>query len=414
MFVIPYHDDFRFQVSGTSVESMPPIDKLSALALANEIAITLGDKLYDIQLLPYLPPIDPFFLSTIGFIPYIDVIDWVSEGDVTESIDFDLIKNGNNDPIGAVIYCEKSNFTLNIRLGLSSSDNKILAEDEAKIESQCNFFRLCSPNFNGVFEFNLAKNGMSVDGFVANCTYKPIQPFVNVQPLFKGLYGSNFKDSRGLICGGDFSLPIIKDAWITYQNNNKNFADIFARDIQNLDVTQKQEALKEAISLGSGVVGGGGAGAIAGAKYGGGMGAVAGAALGTAVGGVGAYIDAALGRERRAEAKDYMIDRFNMNLQNIKAIPQSLARNSSFTLVNKIFPFLEYYSCTEEEKNALRRKITFDGMTVGRVDYVGNFMSLNYSAEKYFKGQLIRAEGIEEDTHYINALYEEIAKGVYI
>ena len=409
MFVIPYHDNFVFDV-GTPAT---PISKLAALALASEIAIALGDKLYDIQLLPYMPPIDPFVEYSVLFTPHIDIIDAVTEGYAVEGVEFDLIKKGDNTAIGAIIYCDQSNFSLDIRISNYSTGNRLLAEDEAKIESQCNFYRLCSPNYNGVFEFNLAKNGMSVDGFVANCTYKPIQPFINVQPLFKGLYGSNFKDSRGLILGGDFSLPIIKDAWITYQNNNKNFADIFARDIQNLDVTQKQEAIKEAISLGAGVVGGGGAGAIAGAKYGG-MGAVAGAALGTTIGGVGAYIDAALGRERRAEAKDYMIDRFNMNLQNIKAIPQSLARNSSFNIVNKIFPFIEYYSCTDIEKEALRRKIQLDGMSVGRLDYIGNFMSENYQANKYFKGQLVIAFGIEEDTHYINALYEELAKGVYI
>ena len=68
---------------------------------------------------------------------------------------------------------------------------------------------------------------MSVDSFLIDCTYKPFNPLIRIQPSFKGLYGSSFMDGRGLICGGDFSLPIIKSAWVTYQQNNKNFANIF-------------------------------------------------------------------------------------------------------------------------------------------------------------------------------------------
>jgi hypothetical protein len=63
-----------------------------------------------------------------------------------------------------------------------------------------------------------------------------------------------------------------------------------------------------------------------------------------------------------------------MNLANIKAIPNSLTRNSAFTITNKIFPFIEYYSCSPEEKEALRNKIKYDGMTVGRIGNVSDFM----------------------------------------
>lgn len=411
MFVIPYGDYHCETGNGTIRGNL--INKETALRIANEIAIQLADKLYDIQLLPYNPSweyglriytySEPYFFY-LPIAPYVlSFID--EEGTDPTDITFSYILNGNDEKISAILFPNVSNFTVTINKTLTATDN-------AKIESQCNFYRLCSPNYNGVFEFNLAKNGMSVDSFLIDCTYKPFNPLIRIQPSFKGLYGTSFTDGRGLICGGDFSLPIIKDAWITYQQNNKNFASMFARDIENLDVAQRQEKIKEAVTLGSGVVGGGAAGAVGGAKIGGVYGAIAGAAAGTAIGGIGAAIDAQLGGERRAEAKDYAIDRFNMNLGNIKALPQTLARNSSFTTINKIFPFLEYYSCTQEEKDALQRKITYDGMTVGRIDFITNFTSL--TASNYFKGQLIRAEGLEEDTHYINALYDEIAKGVYI
>ena len=143
-----------------------------------------------------------------------------------------------------------------------------------------------------------------------------------------------------------------------------------------------------------------------------GIGAGVGAIAGLTVGTAGAAIDSVLSSARRAEAKDFAIDRFNMSLESIKAMPLSLTKVSAFTLINKIFPFIEYYSCTDEEKEALRNKIQYDGMTVGRIGTIAQFQSPE--EKHYFKGQLIRAVGIEEDTHFVNTLYEELAKGVYL
>lgn len=408
MFVIPYTNELGFR-AGPNLPFAGPtmVNKEQALMIAADIAEQLGDQLYDIQLLPYIPDFQDW-IQRWNNSAYPNIKYWINITDKTVNVDYAEINTATTPPdtIGLILFPQRSNSSYTIQ-------KEFYANSNWKIESECNFYRLCSPNYNGVFEFNLAKNGGSVIYFNVDITYKPINPFIRITPQFKGLYGQTFQDGRGLVLGGDFSLPIIKDAWITYQQNNKNYATMFARDIQNLDVSQKQERIKENISLGAGIVGGGAGGAVAGAKLGGGYGAIAGAAAGTAIGAVGAAIDARLGQERRAEAKDYAIDRFNMNLANIKAIPDSLAKNSAFTIINKIFPFVEYYTCTDEEKEALRRKITYDGMTVGRIDYISNFMGGEYQ-QKYFKGQLIRALGINEDNHYLNALYEEIAKGVYI
>ena len=204
----------------------------------------------------------------------------------------------------------------------------------------------------------------------------------------------------------------MKDAYITYQLQNKNFSSIFARDIQNLDFTQKQERFKEPFLLGVGAIGAGAAGAIAGSK-GGAYGAAAGAVVGLGAGGIGGAIDAKLNEERRAEAKDYAIDRFKLNLGNIQALPECLTKSSAYDITSKIFPFIEYYTCTNEEITALENKIKYDGMTVGRIDTISTFMGGN-EAQKYFKGQLIRALGIFDNEDFIEALYNELAKGVYI
>ena len=44
-----------------------------------------------------------------------------------------------------------------------------------------------------------------IDSFDIECTYKPYNPYIHISPNYKGLYGKDFDDIRGLICGGDFS-----------------------------------------------------------------------------------------------------------------------------------------------------------------------------------------------------------------
>lgn len=364
-----------------------------SLAIANEIVKNLGTKLYDIQLLPFCP---------------VDFNTIYNLDNLTEGKDYDFIKKGA-DFAGAIIYPKKSNFSKFISKSLS-------VKTSLKVDSQCRFYRICSPNYNGVFEFNLAKNGGSISGFYVDGTYKPYSPYIRIAPEFNLLYGANYHDGRGLICAGDFSLPIMNSAWENYQIQNKNYANIFNREIQNLDVMQRQEKLLQAIQAGAGIVTGGVAGAVAGAKAGP-YGAIAGAILGTGAGIAGGIVDVELGNERRKEARDYAIDRFNLSLANIKALPDSLIKNSAFTINNKVFPFIEFYEPTEEEIKALENKIIYDGMTVNRIDKLVNF----YEAGNphYFKGQLIRFESDINpskriDSNQVNAIMDELLKGVYI
>ena len=83
-----------------------------------------------------------------------------------------------------------------------------------KLANECDVIRLVSQNYSAIFEFSPAKSG-GVDGFLADCTYKPWSPYIHILPKLKGLYGDNFvsiDDARGLICGGDMSLPQLSNA----------------------------------------------------------------------------------------------------------------------------------------------------------------------------------------------------------
>ena len=284
--------------------------------------------------------------------------------------------------------------------------------EDLKVSNECDFIRLSSPNYNGQFEFSVAKNG-SVEFFNVDYTYKPFQPYIHINPNFKGLYGEDYNDARGLICGGDFSLPMITSAWTNYQVANKNYQEIFDRQIQNMDTNYQIQKVKEGWGIASGTITGMAAGALAGSKIlaspGSGIGgAIAGGAASLA----GGLADLGLNEKAYNESRSYAKDMYGYNLGNVQAIPYALSKTSAFTENNKIFPIIEYYSCSDKEKTALRNKIKYNGMTIMRIDNIASFYNEGYP--KYIQGELIRDDYLTDDFHTLDACYTELRKGVYI
>ena len=261
---------------------------------------------------------------------------------------------------------------------------------------------MCSPNWNGQFEFNAAKNG-GVKTINVDCEYKPFQPYIHLNPNFNLLYGQDFNDARGLICNGDFSLTQVSDAWANYQRQNVNYEKIFNRQIQNMEVNNNIQMSKSVAQASLGMLGG----AIGGAMAGG----VLGGMFGAAASGLGAAADIGLLKASQQEAIDYTKDQFGYSLGNIQALPDSLTKVSAFNNNNKIFPVIEYYSCTDEEKTALENKIKYNGMTVMRIGTIREFLQEEPS---YIKGKLIRVTTAPEDFNYVNELANEFNKGVFI
>lgn len=384
MFCIPYSDTLVIHKNATPY---CVANKSIAVNMATQIAAATGSaNVYDVQLLPYCP------------VRYCILDDGTFD---IKSAKHDIIKDSNDATLGVILWATTSAFTIDIQ-------HEIVVTDP-KIESQTDIYRLTSPNFNGQFEFNAAKNG-GVESFNIDCNYKPFNPYIHVNPNFKLLYGQDFNDARGLICGGDFSLPQLSNAWANYQLNNKNYQAIFDRQIQNMEVNNKVQRQKEIIGAAIGTVQGGMMGAASGMQYGPGA-AIAGGAGGTLASLGGGIADVYFNEQLRNEALDYTKDMYGYNLGNIQALPTSLTKTSAFTYNNKIFPILEYYTCTDQEKQALRDKIKYNGMTVMRIGTIAEFIP---NAEKqYIKGRIIRLEGIEEDYHFLKAISEEIFKGAF-
>lgn len=363
--------------------------------LAVNIIKEFGENgVYDCQILPYCPC--RYLMDSIG------------ELNLTESNKEKAwipILNAENEEeqVGYLLWARKSSDSFTIAQPIKTNLN---TPEEIKISNECDIYRLCSPNYNGVFEFSVAKN-KGVDFFNVAFTYKPYAPYIHVAPNFKGLYGDNFNDARGLICNGDFSIATLTDQWKTYEINNKNYENIFNTQIKTMDENNKLNLISQAISMpfnaaATGVTVGALGGGVAG-----------GIAAGTAslAGGIG---DIAIGQAMYQNNRQAQIDVFNYNLQNIKARPDTLTKISAHNINNKNFPFVEYYTCTNAEKDALRNKLKYEGMTVMTIGKIEDFLEEQTNDYNYFKGELIQCGELQEDYHIIDAIAVELERGIYL
>ena len=357
--------------------------------------------------------------------------------DIGKVVSSDIIAelDGSSQVVNTILWATTSKFTFDIYL----ANHLLLQSDEAgtgtvykvhsisqdvidnlafgfnamdvKVKSQTELLRLVSPNYASFFDINVQYN-KGINYFNIDCFYKPYQPYIHVNPDFNGLYGKDFDDIRGLICGGDFSIALTNDAWSTYQLNNKNYQAIFDRNMQSLELNNSIQKINDVASAIAGTAQGATSGAMFGAVAGGGIaGAIAGAAVGGVASAVGGIADVQNNEILRNEAMSNQRDQFGYQLKNIQALPQGLMKTSSLNNNNKLYPFLEHYTSTAEEKHALENKITYNGMTIMRVGTPSEFIQEENGT--YLKGRLIRTT-VKDDSHLISEINAELNQGVYL
>lgn len=398
LFCIPFSDDMKIKAASSEFQA----NKEFAMSIGSEIARNLGAACYDVQLLPFCP-MTGFTIEDNGTTFNINSTD-------TKRTTF--VKNANKENVYALFWSAASSGTKNI---FKSDGTPYATVSDKKIENECDFYRLVSPNYNGQFEFSAAKNG-GVRYFNVDYTYLPYSSYIHVNPDFGELYGQDFNDARGLICQGDFSIMYLSDAWVNYQVQNKNYNNIFDREIQNMDTVHGIENTQKRIA---GAINAAATGAAVAAAGSGIIGKVVSAGAGVIAAGAsyaGAEADILFGNKIYEENKSYKKDIFEYSLDNVKALPNSIAKTTAYTENNKIFPVLEYYSCTDEEKNILANEIAQRGMTIGSIDYISSYASNTWEyngivARNFIKAQLIKTD--IEDNHIADVLSTELAKGLY-
>lgn len=363
--------------------------------LARQIATQLSSFCYDIQLLPYFP-LQSYISNTATI-------------DITEMSDkqYSFLKQGEAGGITSILFwINEPNFSFTIE------DSIVYNSQEPKIQNETQFCRLNSPNYAASFEFSVAKN-KGVGYWQVDCSYKPYQPYIHVAPNWKGLYGSNFNDARGLICTGDFSIDLMTDKWQEYQVQNKNYNEIFNRQIQSLDLQQSIAKRQEIFGAVAGSLSGAMSGATTGALAGGLPGAIAGGVAGLGMSAVGGVMDVIDNQKLRDDARSSQFDMFNYQLGNVKALPNTLTKVSTYNINNKIYPFYEIYEATSEEIEALRQQLKWRGYNLGIIGKLSDFQVEG----KYFKGKLIRLEENPDiplgDSHLYENYNSELQQGIY-
>lgn len=395
IIAIPYGIIDVIDSTTTPSTTITTFGPASALALARSIQTTGSDSIYDAQLLPFCPVQD--MITNTGGIS------------VTNSKQISYVTKGVNK-VGIIINVPYGNFHFTKAYSISSNNNPAIK----KFNNQFNLWRLCSPNYANYFDFSVEKNE-GIDYFDIDCEYKPYTPYIHLNPNFKGLYGADYNTPLGLVCGGDFSISSIKDAWATYQLQNKNYQLTFDRSIQNLDVQHKYNMIESGVSVAAGTI----SGAVSGGVMGTLIGAVpAGAIAGGLASLLGGAADMQMKQALYNEALDYKKDMFNYQLGNIQALPLTLSKVTAYNPNNQVFPVLEFYTCTDKEKQAILNKLAWNGMSVGIIDKIQNYINNSWSYEDiedkgYIKARLIRFEDAEEDFHNVNAIADELFKGVY-
>ena len=417
MFAIPYSTEYKAgpitddnfipyaitQYTNLSSWQGFRINKTNALHFAQAIIAELGggggsSYIYDVQIMPYCPISKA--IKTVEIYDedeeYQNTQPVIYLPNLIEGADFDLITNSDaSKNIGVILWSTESTFTFDKQFSIISENPKI--DFETKV------YRLVSPNYSGMFEFSPAMNG-GVNLFNFDITYKPYNPYIHINPDFKFMYGKDFNDSRGLICGGDFSLAMLDDKWANFENNNKNYQLIFDREVQNMEFNRRQARVGESFDLVTGTVQGAAQGGMVGGWIGAIVGGVSSAAGGTA--------DMIMSENRYREQKSLKKDLYGYNLGNIRALPSSLTKATSLNANFKFWPFLEEYNCTDIEREALELKLQYDGMTVMKIGQIADYVVA--SEKTFIKGEIIRLPNLPEAADVAYEIYNEIKKGVFI
>lgn len=353
--------------------------------------------IYDFQLLPYCP------LQNLNI------------NDLTEGTDYTKVKDSAGATIAYIYYCNRSSFKTSFLL------SEPVTVADKKIDYLCNSYRFVSPNYSSQFEISAAANDYGFSMINVSCTYMPFNPYIKVAPDFSGLYGKDFGDARGLICGGDFSLPIVNDAWVQYQQSNKNYAAIFDRNIDSLEFTNSIQRRNDIIQAIVGTISGLGTG-LSGFLVSKGIGATM-TGLGAIGAGYGGYEDVRTNQALRDEQMSLTKDLHRLNLQNIQAQPMSLSRTTAFNADNKIFPILETYSCSVAERKAVVDSLINRSFTIGAIMNLGDLLNTIWyapEADGSIKARnWIEATVIEfprefgKDTDFLVTLANRLAQGYY-
>ena len=378
MFVIPYSDTLEYEYNGSDYNA----SKNMALNMAQAIATASGSSTYDVQIVP--------------FCPFQDAAVQQTKPDFT-LFDAEAIKTSGGTTIGYYFWCSKSSMNFSIS---ETRDELTLSHGESYKEiTDLMQYILCSPDKAVQWEFNPAMN-KGITTWKVSFDYRPFSSYIKIQPEWNYLYSldsstyNGLTDSRGLIFNGAYSVTQLSSAWANYVNSNKNYQAIFdtqintqikQNEIQNKAAWETMFARSFSINPFAGL---------------------------TAYGNVK---DQLMTEELQGVTLASQRKLFNYQLDNIQSQPRTISKLTSINSDFRIFPFVEIYEPSPDDKTFYNKMIKYNGMTIMAVGYINDYLQNN--EETFIQATLIRyneAMKVENDYQVVEEINKELDKGVYI
>lgn len=247
--------------------------------------------------------------------------------------------------------------------------------DLTEINKECDTIKIVSPSRASQYLFRPYNNDGIME-FKTKITLRPYNTIIYVRPSTKGLLMYDYDDKDCLIISEDFSLTAVTSAWTNYIYNNRNYNDVFERQIQGREFERTWERKIEEAQKKSDEWTSRNISAQKASTYTGNLpiiSSVAGA-IGTAFQDQTylqmAQIDRQYNEALYQEGVQISRDLFNLQLENIQSQP--LVPSKISTLDAKLLPgvYLEYYSSNPSELQAINDFYKFNG---NRVDAYGTF-----------------------------------------
>lgn len=247
--------------------------------------------------------------------------------------------------------------------------------DLTEVNKECDTIKIVSPSRASQYLFRPYNNDGIME-FRTKITLRPYNTIIYVRPSTKGLLMYDYDDKDCLIISEDFSLTAVTSEWTNYIYNNRNYNDVFERQIQGREFERTWERKIEEAQKKSDEWTSRNISAQKASTYTGNLpiiSSVAGA-IGTAFQDQTymqmAQIDRQYNEATYQEGIQLSRDLFEMQLENIQSQP--IVPSKISTLDAKLLPgvYLEYYSSNPSELQAINDFYKFNG---NRVDAYGTF-----------------------------------------
>ena len=282
--------------------------------------------------------------------------------------------------------------------------------DLTEINKECDTIKIVSPSRASQYLFRPYNNGGIME-FKTKITLRPYNTIIYVRPSTKGLLMYDYDDKDCLIISEDFSLTAVTSEWTNYIYNNRNYNDVFERQIQGREFERTWERKIEDAQKKSDEWTSRNISAQKASTYTGNLpiiSSVAGA-IGTAFQDQTylqmAQIDRQYNEALYQEGIQISRDLFNLQLENIQSQP--LVPSKITTLDAKLLPgvYLEYYSTNPTELQAINDFYRFNG---NRVDAYGTF---NQYWGWFVRGKIIMSQFYTQPE--IDELNRRLSMGIF-